>query len=227
MNKVFVFVFVTLLVAVCAGYMYLRIGNPLPTPQVIKRHYKLLYRFQQFCQGNGLRYFATAGTLLGAVRDGKMIPWDNDIDLGMVDSQYKKLQTLKSTIRQWGLMLTVHKPGLIKIFFKSDGIDQSLWHRVACLDIFAYQYCDKTNRIVFSNPRFRTTWPGEWYTPDELKKLVWVKFGPLSVPVVTNGDKCCRRQFGQNWKTPQIRTSFRILYPFASQRLLRKCLQSK
>jgi hypothetical protein len=39
----------------------------------------------------GIRFWLDYGTLLGAVRDGKLIEWDSDIDLGMWDSDRRKV----------------------------------------------------------------------------------------------------------------------------------------
>ena len=63
--------------------------------------YDLLKVFHQICEDNGLKYYLFGGTLLGAVRHGDFIPWDDDIDVCMPRPDYMKLVEIASK-NDWG-----------------------------------------------------------------------------------------------------------------------------
>ena len=50
----------------------------------------LLHIFDKVCKENDLRYVLEGGTLLGAMRHNGFIPWDDDLDVGMPLSDYKR-----------------------------------------------------------------------------------------------------------------------------------------
>ncbi len=52
---------------------------------------KILQAVDAVCREHGLRYYIIAGTLLGAVRHGGFIPWDDDLDIGMPRPDYDRL----------------------------------------------------------------------------------------------------------------------------------------
>jgi len=51
---------------------------------------RLLKIFDKVCRDAGLRYWLDSGTLLGAVRHGGFIPWDDDIDVKMPIEDYRR-----------------------------------------------------------------------------------------------------------------------------------------
>ena len=55
-----------------------------------KTELEILKDFDDLCRENGLSYFGGGGTAIGAVRHHGMIPWDDDIDVGLVRKDYEK-----------------------------------------------------------------------------------------------------------------------------------------
>ena len=56
----------------------------------------MLRELDDICRKNNLKYWVTCGTLIGCLRHKGWIPWDSDIDVGMLEKDYKKLRSNNS-----------------------------------------------------------------------------------------------------------------------------------
>jgi lipopolysaccharide cholinephosphotransferase len=54
---------------------------------------EMLLEVDRVCKKNGIGYCLFMGTLLGAVRHGGFIPWDDDLDVAMMRPQYEEFRT--------------------------------------------------------------------------------------------------------------------------------------
>lgn len=57
-----------------------------------------------FCEENDLAYFMYAGSLLGTIRHGGFIPWDDDLDVVMLRSDFEKFKKQYSSNEKYELL---------------------------------------------------------------------------------------------------------------------------
>ncbi len=62
---------------------------------------ELMRYVRETCEANGLRYYMCGGTLLGAVRHGGYIPWDDDVDLAMPMPDYLEFIEITKAQQQY------------------------------------------------------------------------------------------------------------------------------
>lgn len=69
----------------------------LSIEEIKKYRLEILCETDKICRENNIKYSLVSGTLIGAVRHGGYIPWDDDIDIGLIAEEYYKLTELLKT----------------------------------------------------------------------------------------------------------------------------------
>ena len=54
----------------------------------------MLREIDRICRKHGITYFLSGGSMLGAARHGGYIPWDDDIDVGMLRGEFNRFKTV-------------------------------------------------------------------------------------------------------------------------------------
>ena len=77
--------------------------------QLWETEQEILDVIHKVCTENGLRYSLAYGTLLGAVRHGGFIPWDDDLDIMMPREDYEKLISIWPSAAPKGFLLETER----------------------------------------------------------------------------------------------------------------------
>ncbi|MCM1108749.1 MAG: LicD family protein [Clostridium sp.] len=112
---------------------------------------ELLLAVDRIARKHGIPYWLSSGTLLGAVRHGGYIPWDDDLDIEMLRPDYDRLMKVLPDELPEGMVLQTHDtdPGYFFLFAKvrdtrsemseTNRYDRIFRHRGIYIDIFPFE----------------------------------------------------------------------------------------
>ena len=125
----------------------------------------ILKDFLCICQELNLKYYILGGTLLGAVRHKGFIPWDDDIDVGMLRPEFEIFLKEAPKYLAENLFLQTHQSdpnylnGFAKIrdtntAFIQRSVQDVAMHHGMFIDIFPLDYYSAENNKKFQHSKF-------------------------------------------------------------------------
>jgi phosphorylcholine metabolism protein LicD len=150
-----------------------RLYNIMPQATVNKL-YTILKLVHCIFEKTKTPYSMIGGTLLGAIRQKSIIPWDYDVDIVVFTNTYEEVMAILKPLESKGIICYLNEnKGILKVQFKD---------YTAILDIFRLEEVAYGNGIKyeFIHP-YKNKYVNEYFLNGELFPLQLYQFGPLKL----------------------------------------------
>lgn len=167
-NLLVITMFIVLITMYCYDTLYPVVGyESLIMSQSNKKEIDtLLEIISKTLDKHDIKYWIMSGTLLGSVRHGDIVPWDDDADIGVFESDINKILDLTEYLNSLGYEVIRRW----KIYrFKKIGKEYPF------VDIFPF--IKRDDKYVMNRKDLIEMWPDEYYLEKELFPLKKYKFG--------------------------------------------------
>lgn len=174
-----------------------------------KKVVQFLFDVEKNLKELSIDYWIEGGTLLGAVRDQKLIPWDHDIDMGMIN---KSDDTIKKVIKKLKKEFYVS----VKSFDKTEGVWELGKYRVLkiypkkyflfkdklCLDIFIY-YLGNIPNLKDKVYKYVVWGKNAYHKRKFFDDLQQIEFYGKLINVPSDYEEFLEVKYGTDWRTPK------------------------
>jgi phosphorylcholine metabolism protein LicD/GR25 family glycosyltransferase involved in LPS biosynthesis len=167
-------------------------------PKIMKILHQMLYDTHQILVNNGIKYWIDGGSLLGAVRHKSTIPWDDDIDIGIMNKDKKKFVELEPDFKKCGYSISKVWFGF-KIFITKRKLIEDFNYSFPFIDVILYRKNKQTDLIEPSLKEAREIWPKEQWNESDLFPLREYEFSTFDVSGPANPIPYLNNYYGTNW----------------------------
>lgn len=146
--------------------------------------------------------FCAYGTLLGIIRDGDFVRADEDIDMGIIDSESFSWNELEKRLNKYGIIK--------ERYFTYNGVvtEQTYLYHNLEIDFFLYKKIKdslvvqgyfKENNIKYKNDYEFTAKRKEY---PKINRIIEKQFKNFKVYIPENYEEYLERAYGPSWRTP-------------------------
>lgn len=153
----------------------------------VKTLYQMLYDTDRILTFADVRYWITAGSFLGAIRHGGLIPWDTDVDISIDKKNARKFLALRPKFSKCGYGIEKGPHG----YLITRG---SLYIDVYTVGLYDGDYMPSIKSVHDEKPN-------DFFRDEELLPLKRIAFGGFLVFAPNKHADYFEYLYGNSWKT--------------------------
>lgn len=182
----------------------------------IKIIYQMLYDIDKILTINNVIYYIDGGTLLGAVRNNGIIPWDDDGDICIFKHDENKFLNLKLQFLNMGYKIVKYWGGykIYPINGKDIKYENANWewndgenmksvdkpiHKFPFVDVSIVS--EKNNVVNYVNELMKDNYSKCYHLEEDLNNLKKYEFNGFTLIGPKNPNPYLDRCYGSNWNT--------------------------